>query len=236
MEFIKKSLNGAFRGRDLRLSGSGIGGLGIIAAAGLLALTANVSHAQGYFQGNTATGVNSGQLSVGTSLSGWQFAAQPFTTAADANGKQLQDVSITMKDFLFGTDGLFMSLFDNIGGLPGNQLVSLNGSWIEGHQSFTPETAFQLEGDKDYFLVIGSDPVQEGFFSVVTVTDNGSRTTSINGEISIINNSLGNWKQLSSGDSFRMSLTAVSVPEPAAASLIIVGLTLAGLRKRFTHN
>lgn len=180
--------------------------------------------AQGYFLSNFSTSQVSGELSVGTSFSGWQFVAQPFTTGQEADGTYLTGVQVQMKDFLLGTEGLFMRLFDNFGGVPGAPLTELEGNWEEGLQNFTPRSPVMLEGGKDYFLVLGSDPTEEAIFRVVTVNSGNSRGQGkIDGNISIINNSIGNWQELNGSEAFSMGISSTTVPEPASIALILAG-------------
>lgn len=187
-------------------------------------LNADSAMAQGFLLGNSNTSTQKGELSVGTSLSGWQFVAQPFTTPPTNEGVMVGSINVTLKDFLLGTDGLFMSLYSETDGDPGGLLVSLSGSWAEGHQKFTPDQDIILDGETTYFLVLGSDPEKEGIFRVVTVDGDNSRTESgsIGTDISIINNSLGDWNKLNNGESFRMDIAAMTVPEPTSAALLSI--------------
>ena len=188
---------------------------------------------QGFFLSNATSNFSVGELSVGTAPSGWQFIAQPFRTSAAANGLALSTISVEMKDFLFNQQGLFVSVFDNVMGNPGNELVKMQGNWEDGFQSFVPEVPFNLEGDKEYFLVFGSDPTKEAVFRLVTVPASGSRGDGeIPGSIAIINNTLGNWKDLNSGEAVKMELVATAVPEPGSLALIMSAIVYFAFTQR----
>lgn len=188
---------------------------------------------QGFFLSNASGGFDVGGMSVGTAPSGWQFVAQPFRTSAAANGLSLSTISVEMKDFLFNQQGLFVSVFDNVMGNPGNELVKMQGNWEEGFQSFVPEVPFNLEGDKEYFLVFGSDPTKDAIFQLVTVPASGSRGDGqIPGNIAVINNTLGNWKNLNNGEAVKMELVATTVPEPGSLALIMSAIVYFAFTQR----
>ncbi len=211
--------------------------MAVVAALLTMAFNPSSSRGQGYFLSNAVGDFSIGVVSVGTSLSGWQFVAQPFKTSAASDGMYLNSITVEMKQFLFARDHLFASVFDEVLGTPGNELVRLEGTWEEGLQSFVPDTPFTLEGDKTYYLVFGSDPSEEGNFQLVTVPAGGARGEGdIPGSISIINNTLGNWRKFNDGEAVRMDLTATTVPEPSAIALLVPGILLCLRLRRRTVN
>lgn len=198
-------------------------------SAGIMA-----GHGQGFLLSNSVGNFSAGDISVGTSPTGWQFVAQPFSTSAAMDGLFLSNIQVEMTSFLFDQEGLFASVFDSGQGIPANELVRLQGNWEAGLQNFVPESQFALAGGKEYFLVFGSDPVKEGIFRLVTVPASGSRGEgTIPGQIQVINNNLGNWKNLNNGEAIKMELLAsTAVPEPESLALIIGAILVFGYTQR----